>query len=233
LYLLAKVAFIAVYEIGYIENDTVTIKKESTPNMRLYAKDYAFFEHHYNRVILSRVGAVVLALVGLWGLSALLNVTLYLFPFVLTLLAARAIFAAHNTIRNRFNVVTFAGLSILKYSALLFLFVPLSQIATPFVLAVTIFPLLRTTEHACRERYGFVWLQRVVGDLDAFRVKYYSTLLVLALLFYVWVPNELFFSALLMHLYYLLYRVGCYIAVYRGNYKRVKRNPALQKQVEG
>ncbi|KJE26176.1 putative membrane protein [Geobacillus kaustophilus] len=181
-FLLATLAFFCVYEIGYIVNDTITIKKEKKPNMRITMSEVEYLRGNFWKIILSKVLISVISLIFLFLISRTFNVKIYTFQFFISLIGVSYFFYLHNTIRSRYNIFTFALLNIIKYYAFILLVVPFSKSLIPLLISIIFFPLVRTIEHSTKEKYNLIGMQRFVKNNDSFRVKYYALLFTVTLI---------------------------------------------------
>lgn len=151
--------------------------------------------------------------------------------FMVVLLISRVLFFLHNTLRSRLNILTFFGLAITKYIAILFLVVPLDKLFFPITLSILVFPLLRTIEHSSRKKYNLPRYSKVVGSHDILRVRYYILFsIVLAVFYYVFRQNNQYLLGLLIFLYFLCFRYASYLLVKNKMYERdsLKKRDIIQ-----
>jgi len=228
---LGFLCFLSIYETGYIENDVVTVKGEDRPTVRFSREEAMRIEESYWPLIAWKVAIALLLLMSLtlWvrygGEAARVGL------FVGCLVAARFFFRIHNSIRNRWNILTYLGLSVLKYLSLPLLFGGEGRTLELVLLTVTMFPLVRTVEHATKPLYRFPGLRRFVGNFDTFRVKYYCILFALAwtaALLWGFQPDVPF---LLLYGYFLAFRIGALVAVRLLRYQRTSHT-AYEDPVE-
>jgi hypothetical protein len=173
---LSMLIFNSVYETGYIENDTRTILIEDTPTIRLDHKDHKHYEKKYNLIVTCKILISLILLYIADILSDILSIDIYVMQYILLLILIRILFRFHNKIRNRANILTFFSLSVTKYSAPLFLLLPLDSLFALWPMSLFLFPILRTMEHACKQKYGLMKWISFVGDHDLFRVRYYTAM---------------------------------------------------------
>ncbi len=168
----------SLYEIGYIQNDCETVKRETTPTLRISPDDMAFYEKHKRFVYFVRLFQTVL-----WG-SVLLFVcrtqVWLLFYGLLTL----PVFLFYNHLRNGFCLAVHLLLMLLRYSVPVFLSANIfNGVALVFILFV--YPLTLFIERSVKGKFGyrnhfFVKLfMHDYADRYAFRVKYYVAMLLL------------------------------------------------------
>ena len=62
LFLIAQLIFHTLYEVGYIENDISTTKKEKNPTLRLDKKSATYIKNNYQKIIYSRYCTILLFL---------------------------------------------------------------------------------------------------------------------------------------------------------------------------
>ena len=101
------------YELGYIQNDCETIKRETAPTMRLTPDELMSYERHKCLFLLVRI--IETAVVGVCLYVMGLKLSLLLF-FALTL----PVFVLYNTVRNGFCLVIHLVLMIFAYPVTLF-----------------------------------------------------------------------------------------------------------------
>jgi hypothetical protein len=221
--LVAMVGYVSLYEIGYLENDLKTIQNEKKPTKRIRPGDQVFFERQLNNLILARYIFVFSIFLTLWTVDRSLNIGLYLWQYVLLLLASRIAFVFHNRVRSRGNIITFAFLQATKYLALPLLFISMdTALMTVFVLLL-VYPVARTMEYASSEKFHFQAYRLFVGNHDVFRVKYYSFFLLFSLIFLLNdvcdKPSIYFLGSMA---YFFLFRVTALLLIKRGIYQRCK-----------
>lgn len=226
-YLLARVAFVSLYEIGYLENDTVTIRREPMAQSRLLAPDHRFFDAHLGLVASLKAAVAILATVALAALDhargAGLDVAAYAVGLALTI----GVFALHNTIRSRWNIATVFGLLTLKYGAPLLLVSPAPDELAALSAAATAYPLAGAIEYAAKPRFGLRWAMRLTADIDRFRVGYYALLLLASVSGALLWPGAPIWQLLpAIALYFLAYRLACLWLVRRRGYRRFQRTRA-------
>ncbi len=225
LFLLSQLIFYSIYEIGYIENDIVTVKKEKDPTIRLNKENTKYIEKNYSRIINSRylvflLSSILLLWIDLW-IEYVLNIELFLFCVLIT----RLIFYFHNKIRNRFTIITFFLLSISKFSFPLILFVNLEKINYALFLALLVFPILRTIEILFLRRFKFKFIGKIIRDIDKFRIIYYLILFILFIVVYFLNVLNIyeFYIGITIISYFLLFRIICFFLIKGSIYKRDKK----------
>ena len=178
LFVVAFTLFYYAYETGYIENDVKTVDRESSPTLRLDDSAMNDLRVHFWRVVAIR--HVLLAI----GVGAFVTLGPFLAPdlsagrFVAGLLLILVVFALHNRIRNRMNIVTFFLMTSLKYTVPVLPFVPVERIPEIVLLLLAAFPVVRTIEHASRKRYGLGLNEWPLRNRHVFRAAYYLFVLV-------------------------------------------------------
>ncbi|WP_209332928.1 hypothetical protein [Lunatimonas salinarum] len=209
-------AWIAIYEIGYMENDVFATGRERFPTYRLDAARMAYAKAHFGRIVTSRVLLFALLLGINWGAG--LWSSAQAAWFVAWVLGSRLFFVLHNRIRSRANIATYFGLCLGKYTVFPFLYLGVEYGWQPYGVVMLCFVLLRTTEHAAKEKYGLVRFQQWVGDLDTFRVIYYSSAFAMAMLGWLMGTVSFVFPAALA--YFLVFRGAIWLLLRWGTYTR-------------
>jgi hypothetical protein len=172
----------SLYEIGYIENDIQTTKVESHPTFRLPKSIHVLLDQNYNSIQKIKY----LCTLFLFGICFYINFLGFQVNFLLLfigLVFTRAVFFFHNHVRNRWNILSFALLSFLKY-AVPSLFLTSSMLIQSIGIILLMFTIIRTLEHATKPKYKLTMLQKVIGNHDLFRSYYYSFLLLLFFVLY-------------------------------------------------
>ena len=170
---LAFSAEYAVYEIGYIYNDTYTAGKEASPTKWVPPEYKDYVKNDYPILIASRVFFIGVA----FNLLCMLRASnVGLFGFLMAALYCD--FTAHNYFRNAANVFTDGILQLLKYCSPMVLFLRQTTDLRFFVYIVLQIALVRALEFAIGKKYFFKKLQ--VYSIDFLRVIYYLGILAVA-----------------------------------------------------
>lgn len=172
----------SLYEYGYIQNDCETIKKEQKPTMRLSAEELAFYEKYKTCIYSFRIIETVffLFISYVWG------VNIWLIFYSLLILP---VFLFYNAIRCKWNLHIHVVLMFLRYSLPVFFACNhLDVLASLWILLVH--PVLIFIELNVKGKFGYQnkflkkYVLNVFDDkhVNAFRVKYFSFLTVMAVL---------------------------------------------------
>lgn len=212
-------AWYSIYEIGYLENDALAIQKEKNPTLRISKAKIDYIRTHFLKIFFIRV---IIAIISLSVLPLFIlpnRVLLLLMCLIVTLF----FFKMHNYFRGRINIITYFGLSFLKYYTFSVLFID-DQYFLYAIYWALLFPLPRTIEHASKIKYNLNIVQSLVGNQDPFRAGYYLLLVILGvsavLLFQVEASFIIFLVGAGM---FFLFRLLSLIIVKYTRIKRVKR----------
>jgi hypothetical protein len=118
-FVLAYLAFISVYEIGYLGNDVYSVRKEAKPRRRVQGFDPS------DATVAVWIGVRLLAFTAIsWYLQVLTN------PLWLGFYAALALFFyLHNALKDKeLKVMTFVNLAFARYLAPVFIFLTPTQL---------------------------------------------------------------------------------------------------------
>jgi len=203
----------SIYEIGYIENDVITTKKEKNPTFRVNAGEDSFLESRRGWIEAARWAIAVSTFLFLISLD---QQGLRLSAFAGLLIFTRAAFLAHNKIRNRLNILTYFVLSATKYAAIPVLMVRDDTLLFAIAITLTMFPLIRTLEHATKRKYALEWLRKRIDKMNIFRVKYYFLCFISAAAVFLYTGCSSSLAAVVVFSYFLLYRLGAWQAVEKG-----------------
>tara|TARA_A100001015_G_C15028382_1_gene731789 strand:+ start:2359 stop:3192 length:834 start_codon:yes stop_codon:yes gene_type:complete len=221
LFLISQLIFYSIYETGYIQNDIVTTKKEKKPTIRLNKKNFIFVAKNYFKLIYFRYFIALFFLSVMYWLDTFTSYNLKLLNFVLVLTLTKIIFYIHNSIRNRFTIITYFLLSILKYSFPIILFINFDKLIYPLIITIMIFPVLRVIEVTTLNRYKYKSFKKLIGNIDKFRILYYFVFfvgIVTTKLFFG--GNIDFYLSISIILYFLFFRIACFYLVKHQIYKR-------------
>jgi len=214
IFILAVIVFNSVYELGYLENDIQTTKKESNPTYRIDEKTYNFLDNNYAKIIVFKIITIISILIFTY---LLFEDKVYIINFIIGLTTIRFFFYLHNKIRNQLNILTFFLLSSTKYILPLVLVLNLNELFSVWYI-LFLFPILRSIEHSTKIKYKLNKWAEIIGNHDLFRIKYYLIVFVVSVYFYF--SNLIEYSFLIFILYFLLYRTATYILVNKNMYKR-------------
>ena len=152
-FLVSLFTWLSFYEVGYLENDAITIKKEKNPTLRIRPNEIEFIQTKFYKIQLLKI------LLGCFGLFLVFlynewdNLGLSILGFLAIIIVARTSFYFHNTLRSRWNILTYFVLSTAKYTSLVILFLWKFDIQFLLIGLLFIFPIPRTLEHACKVKY--------------------------------------------------------------------------------
>lgn len=169
--LLGWLAYYGWYEIGYLQNDLVTVTKEENPTQRVRDEHIGFFHSCYTSLVAARFLYTAFFL-ALFSQPQSTHVT----TFIAVLAATYVAFLLHNHLRSRANIFTYFALSSLKMLAVPALLLPSTAMTANLGFFILLFPLVRTWEHAGKPKYGFTRIGVAARNPDAFRVAYYALL---------------------------------------------------------
>ena len=114
-------AIYSVYELGYIENDTMTIRSEHEPTIRLSQTQMAYVDQHWYQIVVIRVLVATLLLAASHGAPGFNW-------FALALLCLIPTFMFYNRIRGRANALLHPLLVGIRFCAPLILLMPKPEI---------------------------------------------------------------------------------------------------------
>ena len=201
-----------VYEIGYIQNDTETVKRDDSPTWRLNGTELDFYYQHKRVVYISRIIQTI----------AFLTMLHFFFPhahtiyFAVGLLVLLISFLLYNSLSGYVKMFLYFILSSLRY-IIPFLLFPENISVSLLVLLLLIHSFVRTLEfksskppyittNICFRKYI---IRYDVSRLYGFRViAYFLLLLVSAVLYRI---SFFPFYYLLIMLYVLSFRTAIYM----------------------
>jgi hypothetical protein len=190
-----------IYEIGYIQNDTETIKNELNPTFRLNVSELKYYGENrlgiYGyRALIDVMLCIILLFIG----QASLNIYIFfgvvhlIFPF----------FLLYNLIRNKWNLILQFILSILKFSSVQFLFFDKMRIEI-FVLSIMAYPVMHLIDRVATPRFMNRFSQYYIPRTAKFRALYYSFFLIIC--FFLWNSGRINIYAFFIAIYFFIYRL--------------------------
>lgn len=216
--LLAIVTVYNFYEIGYIQNDTETIKNEHEPTSRLLAEMLGYYDRHKELIYLQRIVQGLLLIFCLWLLKAELTGCILFFSSMVFLLL---VYQFYNHIRGHWNMVLYFILVSIRYCSPLLLF-PDNLSWSLFFLALMVFPIIKTTEFRSTKPAEIttnIYFRKYIikfnkNRITGYRVMAYTVLSLIASLL-CWIGFFSFLDVCLI-LYMFLFRCGLYLLIKSG-----------------
>ncbi|EPM2311057.1 hypothetical protein ACTK7M_000502 [Escherichia albertii] len=207
----------SLYEIGYMDNDFRTTKKEKEPTIRFFeGSDWVV--KNYRLVVLLRI--TIASLLCIYLIYNINDNELGLLVFFIIILAIGFYF--HNTLRSRWNIFTYFVIVASRYLLPAVASITIPEESLLIIYLIIIFPLPRTLEHACKVKYNFPNLRKIIRNPDVFRVKWYLFLEFVLCLFIIFIGCDFFLiNMIILTMYFLLYRIG---TLYLSKAKKVLRN---------
>lgn len=169
---LAILAVYNYYEIGYIQNDCETIKKEIKPTLRLSKEDLDYYEQHKIDIYFFRI------IIGVFCTSVFLYNDLPII-YIIGLWSILPIYYLYNTIRGRINLYFIVILTTFRFCYPLLLYGGNDYFNIPLLLVIFFsypFPtfIIQCVEgkYGKSEKWALVFFHNY-DDRFLFRVKYY------------------------------------------------------------
>lgn len=189
-----------LYEIGYIYNDTTTVRNETNPTMRLSEHQVRYyFDHRYLIYTFRLLLSVFIILVLYTYFSNAVDTKKVIITSVLLLL----IFFLYNSVRGRVNIPLHFALVILRFSCVPLVFYISTEQVELIVLTILLFPVPNLIERAGETRFAYKLFQhKYFLNRDLFRNIYYLNGLILAVL----ISEEIFSLSSILFCYFLSFR---------------------------
>lgn len=194
-FILGLLGFMSIYEIGYLRNDILTVKKEKSPTLRLSSEDHKIVEKYLKKIFFYKYIITILVIIYL-SFFVINNVILY----IISILLIEFFYFIHNIIRNRWNLLSFTVLNNLRYSTVVLLFS--DEFLFVHILFLITISLLRLLEKASENKYNFKLLQTLFKRSSNIRTFYYFLILVIV---YILFPS--FHLYLIITTYFFVYRL--------------------------
>ena len=174
-YLLVLFATFSLYELGYIFNDTVAVRRETNPSLRLTEDQTAYFFAHRWTILATRLFIAAACL----GILSTVHHTSYIVHLSLSLVIMLALFAIYNRWRNRYNVFLYVWLVFSRFIPFMCLD-PHSDL--DYILLFVSYPLLIGLERFSMPAYRWSFMRPLIPNEETkavFRVAYYFIALVI------------------------------------------------------
>lgn len=186
--LLSIVTVVNFYDIGYIQNDTETIKKENKPTSRLSILQLEHYERYKLFIYFYRIVLGLLLIYVLWRWKGTTQGCIY---FLLAMIMLLVVYQLYNRMRCHWNMVFYFILSSLKYVSPLLLF-PENLTLGLLVLGIMVYPVEKTTEFRSTKPADIttnIFFRKYIIKFDktritSYRVIAYAVLSVMAYLLF-------------------------------------------------
>ncbi len=178
-YWLILLAVFSIYEYGYIANDTLSIRHEQQPAIRLYDYNFAHFERYKALIFTSRIGYSLLALLALYALNGYETAL----RVGLSILVMASLFGIYNCWRSWNNVWLYPFLVCSRYVPFMLLMPHPWEV---WFLLFLSFPLLNALERFSMPRYRWPLMRKLIPSEESktrFRAIYYIVVLLFAGIF--------------------------------------------------
>lgn len=187
------------YEIGYIYNDSETIKKEKKPTLRLGELALSIYENKKCYIYIERI------LISLCLSFLLVHYFSVGVIFVISAWLILPVFIVYNSIRNRFNLILHFILVMLRYGCPVLIVVKPQDIIPVLIGVSLIFPIANLIERCSEKRFDLGIFRDRYFNKNIWRVIYYS-IMTIAIFMYIYPDFARGGSLLACCIYMLLYR---------------------------
>lgn len=201
--LLAMLVTYALYEVGYMDNDTRTVRHESAPTDRLDDREKAFFARRWPGILAVRLGFVVGGCAAIWMLEGYLHRGIL--TFYLGLIAIAVIFPLYNSVRGRVNLPLHFVLVTCRFCLPGLVLVP-SGLPAYLAMMVVAFPMINLLERSGEARYRLPAFSPILEQRTLSRIVYYLVAMVIATL--LWITGRTGVAPTIMFGYFLGWRVA-------------------------
>ena len=205
--LLSVVCVYCFYEIGYIQNDCETIKKEENPTLRLSEDELKIYERNKWNIYMTR--GVVGILFSMYYIQQVIP-SCILLPVLWGIIP---LYLLYNSMRNRLNQYLVLFLMVYRYGVPFFLYTHFNWNCYLLLLIIISYPIPTFIQICAKEKRGRCekWALFFVGSYnkrELFRLKFYLFLIVgvgvLAFL------NQVHLYYVILPIYFFLFRIGSY-----------------------
>ena len=196
-----------VYEIGYLQNDVITVMQETNPTYRLKKEEREYVKKHYLTLISARIIYIFILIYFLWK-----NKYVGFNYFIISIFILYIGYSFYNSYRNRYNLISLFFVLIGKYCAVPLLFLPIKDYYHIILAILFAIPIYRVIEEAYTGKiYTLKCKLFSSKNIDLTRMLYYLILLSISVLMYVCLDSEYIYE-ILIYSYLFIFRMICYIA---------------------
>lgn len=191
-----------LYEIGYIENDCETIKKEKNPTLRVSQQQLLYYNDHKKLIYTIKVIVAIFIIGALYVKGS--NLIIAISPFILI-----PLYLIYNRIRCKWNLLLHAFLMHIRYYCPILIATQVF-VWQDFIAFMFLYPIRVIVELSVKGKFGGYQNQLVkryilhdYSNFQQYRLKYYIlTTSVFFLLYYLTVVDV---SVLMVYVYFLLF----------------------------
>lgn len=167
--IMAFIAMYSVYEVGYLQNDTFTIRLEERPTIRLDAIENKYIQENVLKIIAVKI---ITALFIPFLACYYFNISIInLFLLCISLLGLFLAYSIFNSYRNINCLYSIFFILIFKYCSSPLLSIEIENVLPMLAAGTFCIPVERTIIFAALGKYTEKF--KHVIDIDAFRVKYF------------------------------------------------------------
>lgn len=177
---MAMLAFYGVYELGYMDNDTRTVRSEVAPTERLSDDEKNFYARARWWIAVLRLAFVAAACVSI---ELLLEGSYSRTLLLMGLMVILVVFPVYNSVRGTTGLPLHLLLTSARFCMPGMVLVPFAHADYFFVMWLA-FPFVNLLERAGEPRYGLPFFAPFLSKRDLVRVVYYAVMFSSALGFW-------------------------------------------------
>lgn len=197
-----------IYDNGYIQNDVILTKNEKNPTIRLDIQILENVRKNISKIFILRFIISILIIYFLYFLIE--DIQKFILLLVISI-SLQILYLIYNSVRSVLNLYLILPLSYIRFYGFIVPFVNYENLLEFIILTTFIYPFSKFLEFTKQPRYGYVFLSNLVGDVDRFRIKYYSAISVFFLIIFIFFSIDYIY--LILVIYYLMFRLMAYLAL--------------------
>lgn len=202
----AMLAVYALYELGYMDNDTRTVAMEDAPTERLSDIEKQFMASRFWIIRMLRllfIAVCVLAIVGLVEGNRTGKL-----DYIAGLLVIALVFPLYNTFRGKVCLPLHFVLVVCRFSTPGLVLVDWGHLY--YLVSMTLlFPLVNLIERSGEPRYGLAGMYPFYERRDVFRIVYYAVFVAAGAL--AWKMDWIGMAPVILFTWFLVYRTISYL----------------------
>ncbi|TLT05308.1 hypothetical protein [Aliarcobacter cibarius] len=204
------------YEIGYINNDTETIKNEKCPTMRLSSFELIYYEENKLFIYLFRLLLGITLIICTYYLTKEIDYNINLLLFSLLMFLMLLTYKIYNSVRSKLNIIVSLILSTFRYSSITLSIICVDYTVT-LLLIIFIFPFVNLINWLAKPKYKIEFAIKYFKNIELIRVLYYFILSIVLGVLYKVFDDDIILIFMYVSIYYLSLRIGYYILMKNNN----------------
>nr|UEO57264.1 hypothetical protein [Morganella morganii] len=202
--LLSITLIYSLYEVGYIYNDTETIKTEKKPTIRLTENQLEFYEKNKTIIYSSRIIVSILI-----SFLLVLITSENILPFLFSTWMLLIVYYFYNTTRSLYNLPLHFILVSIRYASVSIIF---GQSYLVLFYLILLFPVINLLERTTESRFNISnIINKPFKNKTIGRIFYYAILSLFSIFLFLTNQSSIDYIFMIISLYYFIYRTSLFL----------------------